>query len=576
VSTLPYRLSPRRLGDLLLERGAVTAEQLEEALRARDGKRERLGQVLVRLGLVKDDDIAALLAEQFSLPLAGPDDLSRAEPEAVKLVPEHLAREAVLLALRRDNGTLEVAVSDPLDVVSLDHLRALAHGPLRLKVGRRSQILEAIDEFYQEIRASEKVGEILDKLDVAIADDGETEDVDIATLRQQVEDAPVVRLVTLMLAEAIEERASDIHLEPARDRVVVRYRIDGVLHEVMRPPKNLQMAIVSRVKVLADLDIAQRLVPQDGRFTVHLPEREVDVRVSTLPTAFGEKVVMRLFDKGAFNRDVRDLGMDKAALTLFTRAIRLPYGMILISGPTGSGKTTTLYAALNEIKNVQRNLVTVEDPIEYHIDAVNQVHANHKVGMTFARALRAILRQDPDIIMVGEMRDEETADIAVKCALTGHLVFSTVHANDGPATVTRLIDMGVPRYLVGSAVSLVMAQRLVRRVCERCKEPYRGEAETLGVLGDEGLALVGETLWRGRGCLACKHTGYMGRTALFEMLEMTRPVRRLVLDGHNDDEIRKVGLQHGMITLRASGIRSIRDGVTTVDEVRAATLAYDA
>ncbi len=576
MSALPYRLSSRRLGELLIERGAITPEQLDRALQSRDGRRERLGQVLVRLGLLDDQDLASLLAQQFSLPLAGADDLSRADPEAVKLVPEHLAREAVLIALRLEGNALEVVVSDPLDVVSLDHVRALSPGPLRLKVGRRSEILEAINEFYQEIRASEKVGEILDKLDVAVGESEESPDVDLAALRQQVEDAPVVRLVNLMLAEAIEERASDIHLEPSRERVMVRYRIDGVLHEVMRPPKNLQMALVSRVKVLADLDIAQRLVPQDGRFTVHLPDREVDVRVSTLPTAYGEKVVLRLFDKGAFRREVRELGMDELSLALFSRAIRLPYGMILISGPTGSGKTTTLYAALNEIKSSQRNLVTVEDPIEYHIETVNQVHANHKVGMTFARALRAILRQDPDVIMVGEIRDEETADIAVKCALTGHLVFSTVHANDAPATVTRLVDMGVPRYLVGSAVSLVMAQRLVRRVCERCREPYRGEAEALSVLGEEGLALVGHTLWRGRGCLACKQTGYMGRTALFEMLEMTRPIRRLVLDGMNDDQLRHVGLQHGMISLRASGLRALKDGVTTVDEVRAATLSSDA
>jgi type IV pilus assembly protein PilB len=576
VSPAPYRLSARRLGELLVERGALSAEQLEQALRSRDGRRERLGQLLVRLGLVSEQAITELLAEQFSAPVASADEISRADPEAVKLVPEQLAREAVLIALRRDGDHLDVAVSDPLDVVSLDHVRAVAPCAVRLLVARPSDILEAINEFYQEIRASEKVGQILEKLDYRGGDEAEADEVDLATLRQQVEDAPVVRLVNLMLAEAIEERASDIHLEPTRERVMVRYRIDGVLHEVMRPPKNLQMAIVSRVKVLADLDIAQRLTPQDGRLTVHLPDREVDIRVSTLPTAHGEKVVLRLFDKSAFRRDVRDLGMDQHSLTLFQRAIRAPFGMVLISGPTGSGKTTTLYSALNEIKSSQRNLVTVEDPIEYHIEGVNQVHANAKVGMTFARALRAILRQDPDVIMVGEIRDGETADIAVKCSLTGHLVFSTVHANDAPATVTRLVDMDVPRYLVGSAVTLVMGQRLVRKVCERCKEPFRPEPEALAPLGPEGQQLHGHTLWRGRGCLACKQTGYFGRTALFEMLEMTRPIRRLVLDGMNDDQIRSTGLQHGMITMRASGIRAIREGTTTIEEVQAATLGYDA
>src|SRR5262249_26165439 len=327
-------------------------------------------------------------------------------------------------------------------------------------------------------------------------------------LRQQVEDAPVVRLVNLMIAEAIDGRASDIHIEPTRDRVGVRFRIDGVLHEVMKPPKNLQMAIISRIKVLSDLDIAIRLLPQDGRLTVHLSDREVDIRVSTLPTSHGEKVVMRLFDKQAFTRETQSLGLEGQGLESFQRAIHQPYGMMLISGPTGSGKTTTLYSALNEIRTVHKNLVTVEDPIEYHIESVNQVQANQKAGMTFARALRAILRQDPDVIMVGEIRDAETADIAVKSALTGHLVLSTVHANDAPGTVTRLVDMGVPRYLVGSAVTLVMAQRLVRRVCDRCKEVFDAEPEAVAAPGDDAELLEGRPLSRGRGCLACKQTGY--------------------------------------------------------------------
>jgi type IV pilus assembly protein PilB len=512
-----------------------------------------------------------LLAEQFALPIATPDRLSQADPASVQLVPEHLARQAGVLALHHDDDVLEVAVSDPLDVVSLDHLRALTGRTLRVSLAPASELREAIDNYYQEIRATENLGEILEKIGLS---GGEAEeDVDLATLRQQVEDAPVVRLVNLMLAEAIDARASDIHVEPLRDRLTVRYRIDGVLHEVMKPPKNLQMAIVSRIKIVAELDIAVRLLPQDGRLTVHLPDREVDIRVSTLPTAFGEKVVMRLFDKKAFSREIAKLGLEPEAEHAFARSIHQPYGMILISGPTGSGKTTTLYAALSELRSVHRNLVTVEDPIEYHIDAVNQVHANHKVGMTFARALRAILRQDPDVIMVGEIRDAETADIAVKSALTGHMVLSTVHANDAPGTVTRLTDMGVPRYLVGSAVTLVMAQRLVRRVCDRCREPYVPEPEQIAVLGDDAAALEGHTLWRGRGCLACKQTGYMGRSAVFEVLELTKPIRRMVLDGLNEDQIKTQAVTGGLVTLRKSGIRKILAGLTTIDEVRAATLA---
>ena len=310
-----------------------------------------------------------------------------------------------------------------------------------------------------------------------------------------------------------------------------------------------------------------------GRLTVHLPDREVDIRVSTLPTAHGEKVVMRLFDKTAFSRTIANLGLEGLPLDQFQRAIRQPYGMILISGPTGSGKTTTLYAGLNEIKTVHKNLVTVEDPIEYHIEAVNQVHANAKVGLSFARALRSILRQDPDVIMIGEIRDAETADIAVKSALTGHLVLSTVHANDTPGTVTRLIDMGVPRYLVGSAVTLVMAQRLVRRVCERCREYYLPEPEELAVLGEDAALLAGRQMVRGRGCLACKQTGYHGRTAVFEVLELSRSIRRLVLDGANEDQIKAQAVADGLLTLRKSGIRKLLDGVTSIEAVKSATLA---
>jgi type IV pilus assembly protein PilB len=433
-------------------------------------------------------------------------------------------------------------------------------------------VTEAIQEFYQEIRATEMVGEILDRIDLSATPDTE-QDVDIAALRQQVEDAPVVRLVSLMLAEAIDARASDIHIEPARERITVRFRIDGMLHEVMKPPKNLQMAIVSRIKVLSDLDIAVRLLPQDGRLTVHLPDREVDIRVSTLPTAFGEKVVLRLFDKQAFARETSNLGLEGAGLDAFKRAIHQPYGMLLISGPTGSGKTTTLYSALSEIKSVHRNLLTVEDPIEYHIEGVNQVHANAKVGMTFARALRSILRQDPDVIMIGEIRDSETADIAVKSALTGHLVLSTVHANDAPGTVTRLIDMGVARYLVGSAITLVMAQRLVRRICDRCREVFTAEPEHVASLGEDAVALQGRTLARGRGCISCKNTGYSGRTAVFEVLEVGKWVRRMVLDGMNEDQIKQKAVSEGWMTLRKSGIKKVLDGATTVEEVRAATLA---
>ena len=560
----------RRLGELLIEHAGITAAHVEQALTSRTDPRERIGQALVRLAFVDEVAVVQALARQFSLPVADAARLAVANREAIERVPEQLARASQLLALAVQGSQLEVAVADPLDVVSLDHLRALTGCTLHVWVARPSELDEAIDQFYSELRATEHLGEILDNIDVTAQ--SVEQEVDLAALRQQVEDAPVVRLVNLMVAEAIDARASDIHVEPARDRVTVRFRIDGVLHEVMKPPKHLQMAIISRIKVLADLDIAIRMLPQDGRLTVRLPDREVDLRVSTLPTSHGEKVVLRLFDKSAFERRVENLGLEGASLEAFKRAIRLPYGMILISGPTGSGKTTTLYSALQDIQTVQRNLVTVEDPIEYHIESVAQVHANPKVGMTFARALRSILRQDPDVIMVGEIRDAETADIAVKSALTGHLMFSTVHANDAPGTLTRLVDMGVPRYLVGSAMSLVMAQRLVRRVCERCKELTVPEAETLAPFGPDAEALRGRPVARGRGCMACKQTGYAGRVALFEVLELSRGIRRLVLDGANEDEIKKRAVEGGFLTLRKAGIRKVLEGITTLDEVRTATL----
>jgi len=564
------RSASRRLGELLMERAGLTPEQVAHALAARTDPRERLGQVIVRLGYLTEADVVQALAQQFGLPVADVQRLTGANREAVQLVPEQLARQAHVLALAREGNTLEIAVGDPLDVLSLDHLRALTGCALRVWVAQPSEVAEAIEQFYSELRATEHLGAILDNIDVTAT--GAEEEVDLAALRQQVEDAPVVRLVNLMIAEAIDARASDIHVEPARDRVTIRFRIDGVLHEVMKPPKNLQMAIISRIKVLADLDIAVRLLPQDGRLSVHLPDREVDLRVSTLPTSHGEKVVLRLFDKSAFERRVENLGLEGETLEAFRDAIRQPYGMILISGPTGSGKTTTLYSALQDIKSVHRNLVTVEDPIEYHIEGVAQVHANQKVGMTFARALRSILRQDPDVIMVGEIRDSETADIAVKSALTGHLVFSTVHANDAPGTLTRLADMGVPRYLVGSAMSLVMAQRLVRRVCERCKELVLPEPELLAMFGPDADLLRGHPVPRGRGCMACKQTGYAGRVALFEVLALNRPIRRLVLDGANEDDIKKRAIADGFITLRKAGIRKAIEGITTLDEVRSATL----
>jgi type IV pilus assembly protein PilB len=517
------------------------------------------------------DSIAELLQSR----VVGAGDLADLDATVVLLIPEAVARQGCVLALARTETILEVAIADPLDVVTLDRVRAATHLRVVPALASRSDIEHAIERYYRGQEAAREVQEIVDTVDVLSEPGPVEETTDVTELRKQVEEAPVVRLVNLILVEAIQQRASDIHVEPERTRVLVRYRIDGVLHEAMRPPRELLMGIVSRIKVLSNMDIAVRLRPQDGGFSVSLGDRKVDLRVSTLPTVFGEKIVIRLFDKGAFDRRLANLGMDGEALRAFKVAIGKPHGMILMSGPTGSGKSTTLYSALNEIKSSEINVITVEDPVEYQVDGLNQVCAHPKAGLTFAAALKSILRQDPDVIMVGEIRDLETAEIAVKAALTGHLLFSSVHANDSVSTVTRLVDIGVERFLVASAVHLVVAQRLLRRVCTHCRESYRPDPGAVAALGPDAASLAGVDLVRGRGCVHCMKTGYLGRCGLFEVLSMSRRIRELIARGGHDDEIRRAALEDGLVPLRRAGIDKIRSGVTTIDEVLEATFQDD-
>jgi type IV pilus assembly protein PilB len=505
-------------------------------------------------------------AEQMGIKVLDSETLSHADLEIVALVPEDLAREHILIAISREENEINVVMSDPFDLEILDTLEKMTGSTIKPYISHSAEIKKAIDRFYKEVKAFEGLEELLEGIDYVRDDDGE-EEVDVEKLRAQVDDAPVVKLVNMILGEAIKDRASDIHIEPLEKGVGVRFRIDGVLHDVMSPPKRLQMPLITRIKILSDLDIADRRVPQDGRLTVKLPQKNVDVRVSTLPTVFGEKVVLRLFDKEAFGRELTKLGFSEKMLNTFDRWIHEPYGMILVSGPTGSGKTTTLYGALNVVKSPEKNIVTVEDPVENKIEGINQVYTNPQAGLTFASALRSILRQDPDIIMVGEIRDGETADIAVKCALTGHLVFSTVHANDAVSTVTRLIDLGVPAYLVGSAVNLVLAQRLVRTICPHCKEKYTPTAEFLESVNwpeDERREVH---FYRGKGCLQCKDTGFLGRTGLFEMLELKPSVRKLVFEGASEEQIRGEARRLGLQSLLEDGFLKVREGATTIEEV---------
>jgi len=564
-----YRIVKNLLGTILVAQGLVTKEQIEEALRAQKKTKKRLGQILIETGAVNEDDLNNVLAEQaeqLEIPVVAAEDLTQVDIETVARVPEELAREHTLIAISQAGGELNVVMSDPFDLEVLDTLEKMTSLTVKPSIGKSSEINEAIERYYKEVKAFEGLEELLEGIDYIKEGEGE-EEVDVEKLKAQVEDAPVVKLVNMILGEAIKDRASDIHIEPTEKGISVRFRIDGVLHEVMSPPKKLQMPLITRIKILSDLDIADRRTPQDGRLTVKLPGKNVDVRVSSLPTVFGEKIVMRLFDKDSFGRDLPHLGFTEQMLKVFRKWIREPYGMILVSGPTGSGKSSTLYAALSEIRSPEKNLVTVEDPVEYKIDGLNQVYTNPQAGLTFASALRSILRQDPDIIMVGEIRDRETADIAVKSALTGHLVFSTVHANDAVSTVTRLVDLGVPAYLVGSAVNLVLAQRLVRVICPHCKERYEPTREFLESIDWSFDGAEKVYFFRGKGCLQCKNTGFLGRTAIFEMLEVKPSIRKLVFEGANDDLIHEEAKRLGMKTLLEDGLEKVHEGTTTIEEV---------
>ncbi|MBK8130029.1 MAG: Flp pilus assembly complex ATPase component TadA [bacterium] len=556
-----------KLGEILVRKGLINAGQLNEALTLQKEKRKRIGEMLVVLGAVSEEKVYAALAEQWGYDFIPADSLVAKNPNALAIVPEAFAKEHALIPLMLTDTTLTVAMADPDDIVAMDNLEKLSGKRVEAKLASPSAIVGAIENSYEKIRKQGEVTEAIGDLQFFATSDEDDESLVDMSKTAATEDAPVVKLVNLMLQDAINSRATDIHIEPYEDALVVRFRVDGVLMEVMRPPKASHSGIVSRVKILSKLNIAEKRLPQDGRFTVRTPGKEIDMRVSILPLVTGEKIVMRLLDKSGFAFSLTTLGFDEEDGKIFRRWIRQPYGMVIISGPTGAGKSTTLFAALNEIKSVEDNITTVEDPVEYHVPGINQVQTKAKIGLTFAAALRSILRQDPDKLLIGEIRDEETADIAVKFALTGH-----VHANDAPTTITRLLDIGVPPFLCGSVLNLVMAQRLVRRICQHCKVEYEpDEAEMQSLVIDKDF-LKGRKFWRGRGCAQCRNTGYHGRTGIFEILEMRRNVRSLVYDNANQDEIRNAALANGMVTLRDAAFKKIFAGVTTSNELLRVTV----
>ncbi len=566
----------RRIVRILEETGLVEDDVLATASQVAKEGEKSVTEYLLEKRIVEEKELLGALAERLAVP---PIDLERLrlEEDLAEVMPAELAKETGCLPICKTGNLLTIAVSNPFDVVKHDDLRLATGCDLRLALALEPRILDSIHQLYEG--GASNLADILDEVDdpdVMIGKAPKEEDDVLELDAEGMEgDAPVIKLVNLIIYNAIKAKASDIHIEPFEKRVRVRYRVDGALEEAMDPPRKLVNSITSRLKIMADLDIAEKRRPQDGKFQVKAEGRQIDFRVSTLPTVHGEKVVLRILDASNLALSLDKLGFEEKALADFRESINSPYGMILVTGPTGSGKTTTLYSAVKEIMQPEDNFVTVEDPVEYQVDGINQVQVNVKSGLTFAAALRSILRQDPDTVMIGEIRDPETIDIAIKAALTGHLVLSTLHTNDAASTISRMVDMGVDPFMVASATLLVSAQRLIRRLCSRCKEPYKVKPEKLRSLGfTEDEIREKPDMYRAKGCNRCAQ-GYAGRFALLETLPITEAIKRMVIDGHSAIEIRNKALEEGMISLRRAALLNAMRGNTTVEEVLRVTLADD-
>ena len=561
----------QKIGEILVHAGKIDEGKLNSALAEQKKSNEKIGQVLISMGAIDEDDFITAFSMQMGYPKADNFLLLEADQDAVRLIPEDFSRTNSVLAVKKSDKSVTIVMEDPEDIATIDSVKRLTGLDPDIIVGGSELLNKAMDQLYGEITKAGQVEEAIQGITVISGDDDSSEEVDLSPENASEEDAPIVKLVNLILQEAIKERATDIHVEPQEDKVNVRIRIDGVLQIIMTPPATSLSGLVTRIKILSKLNIAEKRLPQDGRFSIKTVSKDIDVRVSILPTVYGEKIVMRLLDKSGFDFNLTTLGFPKKNLGVFKKVISQPYGMVVVSGPTGSGKSTSLYAALKEIKDEKTNITTVEDPVEYQLDGISQVQVFDDIGLTFGSTLRSILRQDPDVLLIGEIRDAETADIAVKFSLTGHLVFSTVHANDAPGTLTRLLDIGIAPFLVGSCLNLVMAQRLVRKLCEKCKEEYIPTAEELALIGLT-KKVVKKKLFRIKGCADCRNTGYRGRTAIFEMIPMKMELRKLVFDSANEDEIRQAAIKNGMVTLRDAGNERVLDGTTSVEEVLRSTV----
>ena len=545
---------------VLLQRGKITEQQFEEAKAARKSPGDRTERILIEKGYADERDVLEIIGEQLSIPVVNLDDVE-INQELLELIPSKLVHRCCLFPIDRTNGSIRVATSNPFDLYAFDELRMLTGSKIEPVLATEVDIQRLIKQYYGV--GGQTIEDMLSAEDFeVITDTDEAHDEEI----EAAQEATVVKLVNEILIEAIRDRASDVHIEPFENDLRIRYRIDGVLHTTNVPPeiRRFQHAIISRIKILSDLNIAEKRLPQDGAFNVKAHHRDIDIRVSIIPTAFGEAVVMRILDKQSILLELSDLGMDGEVLARYGELITLPHGINLVTGPTGCGKTTTLYSALNTIRSDKIKILTVEDPIEYFLEGINQVQVKPKIGLNFAHGLRSFLRHDPDVILVGEIRDRETADVAINASLTGHLVFSTLHTNDAPSAVTRLLEMGIEPFLVTSSVEGTLAQRLVRRLCQSCKEAYEPDRSKLPA----DLKLEpGEPLYRGAGCRDCRHTGYKGRVGIFELLRMTDELRKLIIRRASATEIRELGCRQGMAILREDGLNKVREGRTTIEEV---------
>ncbi|MFL6207496.1 MAG: type IV-A pilus assembly ATPase PilB [Pyrinomonadaceae bacterium] len=602
-----------KLGEILVRENLLTPEQLREALDYQRTHGGRLGFNLVKLGLVSDDMVTAVLSRQYGVPSVNLD-MFDVDAAVIRLIPREVADKYSVLPLSRVGATLTLAMVDPTNVFAMDDIKFMTGLNIEPVVVSEAGVQEAIERYYGSTREIELVSAVegvspganghghngnghgngngfhiaadtvsLNHLDfdedaakdVQVID--EDDEIDVSSLTRMSEDAPVVRLVNVLMVDALSRGASDIHIEPYEKELRIRFRIDGVLYDVMHPPLRLRDALISRIKIMSKLDISEKRLPQDGRIKIKLRHegrsRELDFRVSTLPTLFGEKVVLRILDKEKLMLDMTKLGFEAESLEKFKRNINRPYGMVLVTGPTGSGKTNTLYSALQALNTNETNIMTAEDPVEFNLMGINQVQMKEQIGLNFAAALRSFLRQDPNIILVGEIRDFETAEIAIKAALTGHLVLSTLHTNDAPSTISRLMNMGIEPFLVATSVNLIQAQRLIRRVCSECKEAVHTPPEALVEIGFTAEESQTLKMYKGRGCTKCNNTGYKGRVGLYEVMEITDDIRELILIGASALELRKRAIENGMVTLRQSGLVKIKNGITTIEEVVRETVA---